>query len=286
MSADEVVVQKKDGKTFSCKFDEVKSFIDTDDAASQLEKNKKSATGRHVWKIGPEFSSIKYEEPGVMKEKGMMYGVGAAYSYHNGVMFGADIKYSYGQVDYESNGSGTINDIDDNMLEIRGVGGYDFKMSSSFVLTPFFGFGYRYLRDDTSGRTSTTGARGYLRESNYYYSPLGLTASKDFNNGWTIGLTLEYDIFWKGVQKSYLRDANPGFNNLENDQSSGHGMRGSLLISKKIAKISFALEPYIKYWDIGKSDNKLITFNGVPWGIGWEPENNSTEVGVKFRVIF
>jgi hypothetical protein len=109
-----------------------------------------------------------------MEQKGMMYGIGAAYSYHNKTMFKADAKFSYGQVDYQN--SGTINNINDYIFEIRAVSGYDFKLTDSLVLTPYIGIGYRYLRDDMAGRISSTGAAGYLRESNYYYSPIGIEA--------------------------------------------------------------------------------------------------------------
>lgn len=239
---------------------------------------------RHFWKIGPELSYIEYKEPDVMKEKGFMFGIGGTYSYHNEFMLKADAKLSYGQVDYQN--SVNIDNIDDFMAEIRAVGGYDFKLTESLVLTPFIGFGYRYLRDDSSGRMASDGSWGYLRESNYFYSPVGVSLTKDFNKSWAAGLTVEYDIFWKGKQKSYLSDVSPAYNNLENDQTSGYGLRGSFFIKKIIGRISYSLEPFIIYWNIDKSDVQYITYNGTIWGYGWEPKNNSTEIGLKFNVGF
>ncbi|MEN6620617.1 MAG: autotransporter outer membrane beta-barrel domain-containing protein [Smithella sp.] len=239
---------------------------------------------RHFWKIGPELSYIEYKEPDVMKEKGFMYGIGGTYSYHNEFMIKADAKLSYGQVDYQN--SGTLDNIDDFMAEIRAVGGYDFKLTESLVLTPFIGIGYRYLRDDSSGRMTSDGSWGYLRESNYFYSPIGVSLIKDFDKSWAAGLTIEYDFFWKGKQKSYLSDVSHAYSNLENDQTSGYGLRGSFFIKKITGRVSYSVEPFIVYWNIDKSDIQTITYHGTIWGYGWEPKNNSTEIGLKFNIGF
>ncbi|PKN67798.1 MAG: hypothetical protein CVU43_22325 [Chloroflexi bacterium HGW-Chloroflexi-5] len=297
MSNSEVTVEAKDGKTSTYKFDDVKSIIkegqdETVPAAAkaipegQPEKTTPSIVPKshHAWTIGPEISAIEYKEPDVMKEKGMMSGIAAAYTYSDKVMLKADAKLSYGQVDYSN--SGTIDNIDDYMMEIRGVGGYNFKLTETMMITPFFGFGFRYLRDELNGRISSTGAKGYLRETNYVYSPIGVTVLNNFNNSWVLGLTVEFDFFWRGRQKSRLSDVDPAYSNLENNQDGGYGLRGSLLIKKIVGRMSYSLEPFIKYWNIDKSDIQNITYNGALWGSGWEPQNNSTEVGLKFSVGF
>jgi hypothetical protein len=215
-----------------------------------------------------------------------MYGIGAAYSYHNNIMLGVDAKLSYGQVDYSSTNTGTMNNINDYMFEIRAVGGYDFKLTDSLILTPYIGIGYRYLRDNAGGKITSTGNWGYLREANYYYSPVGITVINDLKNSWTIGLTVEYDLFWKGLQKSYLSDGDSRYNNPENNQNSGYGIKGSILVKKSVGRVTFLFEPFIRYWNIADSDIQIVTLSGVPQ-FGWyEPKNNSTEVGFKFSVGF
>ena len=235
---------------------------------------------RHIWEIGPEISYIEYREPDIMSEKGLMYGIDAAYSYHNGVMIKVVGRFSYGQVDYQN--SVTFNNIDDIIFEIRALGGYDFKLSKSFTMTPFIGLGYRYLRDDMAGRTSSTGANGYLRESNYYYSPIGIEAVNVFNNGWSVGAIIEYDYFWKGKQKSNFSTADAGYNDVENDQNSGYGLRGSIMIKKQTARLFFAIEPFIRYWNIDQSEIQNLT----DYKTVLEPKNESTEIGVKFTIGF
>lgn len=248
---------------------------------------------KHSVELGPEISYIKYKEPGVMEEKGMMYGIAGSYTYRGWVspapetmdewMFKVDGRFSYGQVDYEN--SGTLDNIDDYILEFRGLGGYDFSVFTASTLTPYIGIGYRYLNDDMSGMTTSTGALGYERESNYLYSPIGVEITTPLENGWSIGATAEYDIFWWGKQKSRIGSL-PGYSNdLENKQNRGYGIRGSVKFQKKGEKLDFVIEPFIRYWNIKKSDDDHVTYYGIP-GVGYEPKNNSTEIGCRLAVKF
>lgn len=280
MNTDKVIILTKDNEKISRNYSEVESFI----KAEEKESPKTLSKGRHTWEIGPELSYIEYKEPDVMSEKGPMFGIGAAYTYRNGVMIKVAGKFSYGLVDYQN--SGTLNNIEDIMLEIRTLGGYDFKISSSFTMTPFIGLGYRYLKDNMSGKITSTGAKGYLRESNYYYSPIGIEAVNVFHNGWSAGVILEYDYFWKGMQKSYLSNVLAGYNDIENNQNSGYGMKGSIIIKKQTDRVFYAIEPFIRYWNIDKSDVQNWTFYGTVIGTAWEPKNESTEIGVRFMIGF
>lgn len=239
---------------------------------------------KSTWELGLELSHIEYEEPGVMKEDGLMFGPSASYTYHDNIMLRGEARYSYGKLDYQ--GSGTIDDIDNNLFGIRAVAGYDFTLSQSAILTPYIGFGYRYLNDDSSGMTSSTGARGYERESNYYYSPIGVEALTDLGNGWFVGGVFEYDYFWKGKQKSHLGDAIVGLSTVENDQDSGYGLRGSVKIVKETGRVTFLLEPFIRYWDIDESDISTVSYFGTAVGTGYEPDNDSTEIGLKAAIRF
>lgn len=242
--------------------------------------------GRHTWEVGPEISHIAYEEPGIMKEKGTMAGVAGVYTYHNMVMIQGEGRMSSGRVDYSSSSTGAIDDIKDFIMELRGLGGYDIQVSGRSIITPYMGLGYRYLNDNSAGRTSSTGHRGYERESNYLYSPVGLAYITELNGGWFIGASGEYDIFWYGKQISHLSDAVSGMNDVENRQHSGYGLRGAVKVRKKLSRISLSAEPFVRYWNIAKSDEEDIIQNGSKVAKGWEPENNSTECGLRFMIGF
>lgn len=239
---------------------------------------------KRAWEIGTEISHIQYKEPSVMTEKGLMYGVCGSYVYSAKYILKVDGRFSSGQVDYKN--SGTINNIDDYILEFRGVMGRDFPLSGEKSIMPYIGLGYRYLNDDTSGMTSSTGAKGYERESNYYYTPIGAVINVPLKSGWLTSTMLEFDYFWKGVQKSHLSDAIVGVSDLENDQNKGYGIRSSIKFKKEKEKVNYVIEPFIRYWNIKKSEDANITYAGVIVGYGYEPKNNSMEVGMKFAVEF
>lgn len=235
---------------------------------------------KHSWELRPEISFIEYEEPDVMQEKGFMYGIGGSYAYHdNNIMLKMEGRYSYGQVDYKN--SGTIDNIDDYIFECRGLMGYDFSIAYIIIITPYAGLGYRYLNDDASGMISSTGAYGYERESNYFYSPIGVETNFLLINNWTFGINLEFDIFWQGKQKSHLGEV-AGYDDIENDQDDGYGVRGSIKLQKSSGKVDYIIEPFFRYWNIEESE--ATRDSAGRWWV--EPKNNSTEVGIIFTVRF
>lgn len=237
--------------------------------------------------LSSELYHFQYKEPDVSVEfEGPMFGLAGVFTHHhpNRLMFKADARGAVGTVDYT--GSGRIDDIRDYVLEGRMAAGYDFPMGESGLLTPFFGLGYRYLNDDSSGKVSSTGAAGYERESNYFYSPAGLEYTVRLNDQWNIGVTAEYDIFWKGQQKSHLEDADPAFDILTNDQNSGYGARGSIRLSKTSEKFNLVIEPFIRWWSIDNSETASVTYAGTILGTGYEPKNETLEVGGRIGIVF
>jgi len=251
------------------------------------------------FEMGLETSRIHYEEPNFMQEEGDMYGMFASLTYRpsenkhirswrdvftdkNKVnMFKVNARVLWGEVNYSSNGTGQIDDIEDWMVEARGVAGYDIPFWDDSRLTPYGGFGYRYLRDESGGRVSTTGHFGYDRESHYTYMPFGFETKFALPGGWSIVLVTEYDLFLDGEQKSHLEDVLAGLDTLENDQDSGWGARGSLRIMKETEFIDFFIEPFYRYWDIEDSKVSVINFMGQPTIFaGIEPSNTSEQYGI------
>ena len=281
MNVKMLIILTNDSNIITRKFDDVASFIKEGDEESL----KSLSNARHTWEIGPEISYIQYEEPDVMKEKGMMYGIVGSYAYHNYIMLKLEGKFAYGQLDYDgATWAGdplTIKGISNYMLEFRGLLGYDFAVKA-ITITPYLGIGYRWLNDNAQEKYFG----GYKRESNYIYLPVGLEFVANLGNGWSLGATGEYDFFLRGRQISCLSDSDPGFNDPENKQTKGYGVRGSISIAKKGERVGFIIEPYVKYWNIDDSDIQLITYYGAPYRYGLEPKNNSTEIGCKLAIMF
>jgi hypothetical protein len=241
---------------------------------------------RHTLDVAPEISHITYKEPGVMQQEGTMYGITFSYAYRHNVMVRAEGRIGRGQVDYESYNTGTLQNIDDYVGEIRASVGYNFPVSRTTTVTPYIGIGYRLLVNDMAGMISSTGHSGYRRESRYQYSPIGVETITSLGNGWSLGATTEYKHFWKGEQTSYLSGVDPLFNDLVNKQRHGYGIRGSVKLQKKTEMLDFAIEPFVRYWHIQRSENADLTYSGDIISYGYEPRNHSTEFGVRLAVMF
>ena len=238
---------------------------------------------REIWDIAPEVSYIHYEEPGVMEQKGIMTAIVGSYTYYDysNFVFGGEGRYAYGKMDYSSSSSGSMKDIDDYIWEVRGWGGYQIFISQQVNILPYIGLGYRYLNDDMSGRTTSTGAWGYEREISYTYTPVGIKVSSKIDEETGMQMCLEYDYFWKGNVQSHLADV-PGYYDIENEQDKGYGCRGNIEFYRKAEEVEYRLRCFIRYWSIEDSQSTTD-----PLGITWiEPENNSTEYGVGFTLRF
>jgi hypothetical protein len=241
---------------------------------------------KETWSLGPEISYFAYEEPHFAETRGFLYGIAGSYTYHDNLMLKAEGRYSFGNLNYSSPVSGTMEGIPDYIWEVRGLAGYDFPVQSGSILTPYIGLAYRYLNDDSSGKVTSVGDGGYERESNYYYSPVGVKVIRQAKNGWSTEATAEYDIFWWGKQISHLSDAVPCYNDPENRQKHGYGIRGSIEFQKKAEDMDFAIEPFIRYWSIKESQHADLTQFGVKVNEVIEPQNHSTEYGINLLVRF
>jgi hypothetical protein len=51
-------------------------------------------------------------------------------------------------------------------------------------------------------------------------------------------------------------------------------------------KVDLLIEPFVRYWNIDKSNDSNVTYSGVIVGYGYEPKNNTTEIGVNFGIKF
>jgi hypothetical protein len=261
-------------------------------------------TPRTVYKIAPEVSYIKYTEPGLMKESGMMFGVNVVSTLHpypdddlkslisHIDMYRFEGRLAYGKVNYRGGtvdiNTGNVtpaafNGINDYMGEIRLLAGKDFAYQPA-KMTPYIGFGYRHLFDGLRAFKPA----GYDRRIQYFYVPMGADFAFSLAQGWSLETNLEYDYFIRGIVHSYLGQI--GFGNLENQQTSGYGLRGALRLLKNSGPFNFLLEPYVRYWhiyDSKESQSDVFSFGGSQYVlIGIEPNNTSLEMGIKLGVEF
>ena len=107
------------------------------------------------------------------------------------------------------------------------------------------------------------------------------------NNNWQVGANFEVGWLLWGRQDSYLSDVDAfNYPDLRNRQRRGFELRSSLKLVKKSETVNFLFEPFIRYWHIQNSDTAVaFGFSGLGI-VGIEPENNTTEAGIKFGVQY
>ncbi len=233
------------------------------------------------WTIGPQISWFEYEEPGVMEEDGVFYGVTVSATRFLRASESRDTLWRFeggiaaGQVDYDGalmNGTPYKVDGNDDVLAnarlLWGCVWHD-ETHSNHV---FAGLGYRYLGDDSSHDPA-----GYKRHSNYFYLPIGYERGCKLSEGWYLGLGAEFDLLLYGLQRSELFGG--GYEPIRNDQDfgSGYGLRGTLEIRHQGKTLDMSLAPFIQYWWVDDSD--------LDHGF-YEPENNSTQIGLDVVFYF
>ena len=181
-------------------------------------------------------------------------------------------RFAFGPAHYSS-ASGTASGQVNNIWEIRGLIGKDFTYGD-VDFSPYTGYAVRYLYNDARGLTSL-GTSGYRRQSVYQYIPLGLTSRLGLTDGARLALNTEYDLFTAGTQKSYLSDPNPTWGNIVNHQRHGFGFGGSIMFQMR----GWSAGPWFDYWHIKDSD--FLPIPGSPGLGGMEPDNKTTELGLK-----
>lgn len=235
---------------------------------------------------GSFLTSITYNEPGIMKESGVLIGLNASCSWKIPDFalfnfFRVDLLAGTGSMDYTSPYSGTIDNISDSLVEARAITCRTFQYNRSVEMSIYSGFGYRRLYDMAGGMLSSKNAIGYNRESQYLYIPVGFGISSPLDQEWVIKGYIEYDLFLKGIQKSYLSQVSY-FDDIVNRQNEGHGFRAAV----KIMNDSLVFEPYFRYWYVGNSEYDYIVINASQMYRFWEPENNTTEIGISLSALF
>ena len=244
-----------------------------------ISANPAFAKAKLSTELAATYSDYKYAEPGLMNLKGNMYGLSASLnlkpSEQTPLFLGLQLAVSSGKVDYNSNGTGSVKNEDNDKQEIRFLVGV-----TENIFSPYMGLGFRRLVNDSAGMISTSGAHGYTRTSNYAYLPVGIGIDIISNSKINVKTKLEYDYLIEGKQTSDLTPL--GGPKARNTQTKGYGYRFSLQLSTPINKATnFFIEPFYEYWNISDSDH----FN-VPGGYLLEPKNNTKEFGLKVGLAF
>ncbi|PKU24776.1 hypothetical protein CWS72_09255 [Telmatospirillum siberiense] len=242
--------------------------------------------------LGGQVSNYRYQEHVVsnaefMHETGVKVGITGAITefVYQGFFVTGDVRFAYSGNDYSS-ASGKQDDIPDYLFETRAVVGKDLFVTGPLLkgaivgISPYIGIGYRRLYNDSTGQTDL-GVKGYTRESQYLYLPVGVTHRFGVSEGARISVNTEYDQLIEGWQTSNLNDASPAFPNIESKQRGGFGLRGSAMYERGI----WSVGPFFNYWNINQSETAHFTVARWRYS-GFEPHNQTLEYGVQARYHF
>ncbi|MBU0744675.1 MAG: hypothetical protein KKE11_04840 [Gammaproteobacteria bacterium] len=259
-------------KVFSIVFVVVSSFISQSFATSPgLESSNE---------IGVTLSGYKYQElkdgyNNFMSIKSLNVGmdyIGTLMLDSHWFMRGDAIGVLSGNANYASDGSGTIDNVPNWYIDVRGLFGRGFDFNN-FTLAPYIGIGYRYLYNDLLGG----GAGGYTRESNYFYLPVGIMHEVNLSEQSKLITMLEFDYLISGTQDS---------GGIENKQDSGYGARLGCMYQYN----NWSVGPYLTYWHISDSNWKiagLVEKEGKLYQLLFqEPHNYTVEAGLKVSYRF
>ncbi|MBI3754598.1 MAG: hypothetical protein HY265_00330 [Deltaproteobacteria bacterium] len=143
---------------------------------------------------------------------------------------------------------------------------------------------YRGLESDLDEKFASVGDMMYVKKFEYHYIPIGINFSNNLNKGWFIAVKGEYDWFLEGSGRYKLMNSSSGGTLYKThlDQKSGYGLRGSVELQKKVNRVlSFAVEPFVRYWKIAESESAdVYYYRGIKVGEPREPENHTTETGI------
>jgi len=143
--------------------------------------------------------------------------------------------------------------------------------------SPFIGLGYRWLYDDSGGKTTSTGFLSYDRQSQYFYLPVGTLLQ--ITDGFRIKAQFNWLLF--GRQDSYLSDIS-GFSDVKNDQNSGWGVDTTL--DYRLTE-HWGVHAFFRYWSIEDSEVAVGFVSGGAAFTALEPKNTTVEsgLGVSYR---
>jgi len=244
----------------------------------------------HAFQIAPEVYYFRYEEPDVMEEEGIFYGLTASVTHRrergrnahavSWSTFGVEGRVGWGQVDYDGAlMDGTPyedNGIDDFVAGIGLLWGLEWD-PTPFISGFHIGIAYRYLNDDSSSDPA-----GYDRKANYLYLPIRLEAIAGSRHFVQVAFLTEVDVLLFGLQVSRLGDVGLAddpdvkihIGDVYNPQLpfSGVGAQGSIEFRFRSRPIDLAIGPFVRFWYVGES----VRSKGFV-----EPENYTLEAGLR-----
>ncbi len=219
--------------------------------------------------VGGNYTYVHFEPKGESSFHGNLGGIQTSYEYKAKNSIYESIKLTYRQGELKgSAGKRAIHDFDG-----QGNIGYTFK-NTDFLLTPFTGFGWRYIQQ----KLKQTGMSSLIFFYNEVYIPVGIDTDFCINSSFLIGLRGT----WMPQVFSSVKVKPIGNVRWDLERPLGNVMVElplTFYFSRKKVFWKLQLNPFFQYWQDGKTS--ATTTRGIAMAL---PGNIYKSVGVEVNL--
>jgi len=179
-----------------------------------------------------------------------------------------------GNVNYNSTSTGSASGEDNLIFTFENTINHCFKN----YLCGTFGYGFRYLDNDSQLTITSTGNFGYERENYLHFLPIGLSFERniDFKKFSRALFQTKFYLLLDGRQVSHFSrfgcDAD-----MNNKQNSGFGVESTARLYANDRRWYYGA--MFQYWKIDASDTVAVPCFGSS-SYGSEPDNTTTMISV------
>lgn len=179
-------------------------------------------------------------------------------------------------------GSPVKDNTRNNFLTLETDIEFNIELTSSFILTPYIGIGYRYWY---RGGSEKPDYAPYSEDYSWYYVPIGIKPIIKIGKNVIWDFDIVVKIMFNGKIRVNMTDTHPLYNSPKADLGNKPGFKIGTSLNFKMARdIIFVLNPYYEYSAIKKSNTFIITYNSNPYAYGYEPSSTTYQYGLDLGI--
>lgn len=237
---------------------------------------------------GLQFDYTEYDDNNVFLdgEQGLLPGIVFELAARQKQTFSkASFSYYSGDVDYDGQTQGGVpafTDTATRIWRVEATGGAWFRPEFGAPFSLYGGVGYHFWRRDIQSGQDINGnpVSGLLEEYEWLFLILGTEIRLLDGPDTRISLDGRLQHMLDATMYAYLGDG------LDFDLGEKTGVRLSMPFSFRLSSHTrLQVEPYLSYWDLGRSNVLEVTVNGVPQGVFFlEPRSETRNSGLRVLV--
>jgi hypothetical protein len=240
------------------------------------------ATHLDAW-LGAGVTDFDYEEYGLNGasldwEEGYLPGLNAGLRLTRGAWLAETALTAWsGSVDYTN--PDVSSETDEDILDGSAITGRGLFVQDGRRLSLYAGFGYRYWQRDIR---STPSAFGLDETYRWWYGILGVRGEHDLSEWVRVRADLQLTRTIDPTVK--VRFAS-GYDAITLDPGEANGVRAAVTLENRMDNgMTLFVSPWYEYWKLGRSNDAVLTQNGVPVGTVFEPRSKTHNLGINAGV--